>query len=94
MTTQHCCGEMAAHLSKGEVAVIYIDQFREYGIEYREDYGGGLQQILFCPWCGTRLPRNLRHEWFAILDELQLEPESAAVPAEMRSDAWWRRRGF
>jgi len=83
---------MVLHLSGGEVAV-YIARFREYGIDYREGFGGGIQQILFCPWCGARLPTALRDEWFAVLDdELGMDANDPSVPTEMTSDAWWRDR--
>lgn len=91
----HCCAEMARHLSDGEIALVYVPEFREYGVEYREGFGGGIQQIRFCPWCGVRLPKNLRDEWFAVLDdELRMEPDDPLIPEEMRSDAWWRSRGL
>ena len=78
----------------GEVGITYLEQFREYGIDYREGFGGGIQTIGYCPWCGKRLPKALRDEWFALLDEAGLEPEDARVPDEMRSEAWWRDRGL
>jgi hypothetical protein len=83
---------MERHVAAGEVAITFIDQFREYGIEYREGFGGGIQKMTYCPWCGRRLPKPLREEWFAVLDEQGLEPEDPRVPSEMRSNAWWRAR--
>ena len=85
---------MALHLGSNEVSISYSDKFREYGILTRWDHNRSLaiQSIDYCPWCRAKLPRDLRSEWFAILDDLGLEPEDPAVPEEMKSDAWWRRR--
>jgi hypothetical protein len=85
---------MDEHLASGEVGITYVEQFREYGIDYREGFGGSIQTIAHCPWCGRRLPKALRDEWFAILDEAGLEPEDPQVPEEMKSDAWWRSRSL
>jgi hypothetical protein len=91
----HCCKEMALHIESGEVAIVYTERYREYGIDYRPGTGGGFQQIHFCPWCGTKLPKSLVDEWFAILDdELGLEPDDPALPEEMKTSAWWRIRGL
>ena len=88
----HCCRAMASRLEGGDVAIVYEDRFRQYGIDHRS---GGIQLIDFCPWCGTRLPKDLVDEWFGILEqELRLEPDDPAVPEEMQTSDWWRRRGL
>lgn len=50
--------------------------------------------------CGTKLPANLRNEWFDILEQehgLQ-NPHSSEqrdkIPAEFLTDEWWKRRGL
>ena len=58
---KHCCEEMKVHLDNGEAAINYIAKFREYGIKYL-DGGTSFQQILYCPWCGTKLPESLRDQ--------------------------------
>ena len=85
---------MDEHLASSERAITYLDQFRQYGIDYRDGFGGGIQTIAYCPWCGRRLPAALRDQWFALLDEAGLEPEDSRVPDEMKSNAWWRKRGL
>lgn len=89
----HCCREMESHLTAGEVAIMYIPKFREYGIAVL-DGGTSMQEIRYCPWCGTRLAMSLREKWFDLLDETRLEPESPQVPAEMMTDTWWRVKGL
>jgi hypothetical protein len=87
----HCCFQMQEHLSRGEVAIVYVDHFREYGVRIL-DGGTSFQLMTFCPWCGCKLPPSVRDAWFEKLDELGLEPEDPAVPEEMKSDSWWRRQ--
>ena len=91
---EHCCGEMTRLLAVGEVSLIYTDRHRSYGILYPPECGLGQQVIHFCPWCGSKLPRPLDDEWFDLLEGLGLEPGDPNIPAEMRSDAWWRNRGL
>ena len=83
---------MTAHIESGDVAIVYEERFRQYGIDYRT---GGIQLIDFCPWCGVRLPKDLVDEWFRILEaELGLPPDDPSMPAEMQTSVWWRRRGL
>ncbi len=71
----------------------YEPTFREWGIPYFD--GGSSQQTLrYCPFCGTKLPKSLRHEWFEILEQLGLEWGDEATPDEMQSDRWWIARGL
>jgi hypothetical protein len=92
-TGSHCCDEMTRHLSEGDVAIRFAPRFREYGIMVL-DGGDSLQAVIWCPWCGSRLPPSLRDHWFDMLDALGLEPGDSGVPIDMRSDAWWRMRGL
>jgi hypothetical protein len=55
-----------------------------------------MQRINFCPWCGTKLPENLRDKWFdTLLEEYDIEDpfdEMHKVPEEFKSDKWWVKR--
>jgi hypothetical protein len=83
---------MARFARGDEPLVIYVEQFREYGLPYPDSES--FQEIRFCPWDGAELPTSLRDEWFRRLDELGLEPEDERVPASMRTDQWWREEGI
>lgn len=83
---------MRLHLEAGELHLTYIPKFREYGIEYRESFGGGRQVIKHCPWCGKRLPDSLRTIWFEELDQLGLDPDDD-LPDSLLTEAWWRAAG-
>ena len=83
-----CCDEMRRFLAEGEVAVRYVNKFREFGVLIL-DGGSSLQEIRFCPWCGARLPLSLRDRWFDEIESLGFEPDSRNLPARFRTDQWW-----
>ena len=79
---------MKTHLNNGEVSINYVAKFREYGIKYL-DGGTSFQQILYCPWCGEKLPESLRDQWFDKIRESGYEPEQENIPDEYKTDKWW-----
>lgn len=62
---RHCCKVMGEEIKNGSLN--YDDQQRDYWIDegYDSDQinlvGGPI--IVFCPWCGTKLPKNLTSEF-------------------------------
>jgi len=84
----HSCPDMQAALEQ-DVAVVYIPKFREYGIRIL-DGGSSYKVITHCPWCGAHLPLSLRDQWFDAIETLGLEPDSAALPVKLTTDAWWQ----
>jgi hypothetical protein len=63
----HCCDQMKDRLADNQTAIQYWPKFREYRIPVL-DGGDSVITIQFCPWCGIRLPKSLRTEWFDRLD--------------------------
>lgn len=88
-----CCERLGSATEHGPSALTYIPKFREWGVRVL-DGGSSHLVIQYCPWCGLQLPRALRSEWFARLENLGLEPEDPAVPEEMASEQWWRSEGL
>lgn len=91
VTNEFCCAEMQTHLTYGEVAIVYLPKFREFGILYF-DGGTSKQCIYYCPWCGKKLPESVADEWFETIWNLGLEPDSPDVPKEFLTDEWWKQR--
>ena len=69
---QHCCDQMAENLKVkcdihadeyecADCIVTYKKKHSEYGIIIH-DGGTSYALILYCPWCGTKLPESLRGE--------------------------------
>jgi len=90
-----CCDEIRNHLAENEVAISYEPRFRNYGIKIL-DGGSAVQEISFCPWCGSKLPKDLTDELSEIVfDELNLDGfDDPRLPEEFKSDEWWKKRGL
>lgn len=96
----HCCFDMDSMLENNDELynLKYIPKTREYYLKSLE--GPYCRTIEFCPWCGTQLPRNLRDDWFDILEEEYglddpgWPEQEAKMPAEFFTDEWWKKRGL
>lgn len=94
-----CCFDMDSILDQSEGEPIYkIDYYphkREYFLESIEGY---ICTIYFCPWCGSKLPKNLHKEWFDILEKEygldlpDIPDQKKKIPAEFKTDEWWKKR--
>lgn len=86
---KQCCESMQINID-GDTAIRYIPKFREYGIAIC-DGGSSFQVINYCPWCGKKLPKSLRNEWFDIVyDELKLDDmDDDNLPEDMKTSTWW-----
>ena len=98
----HCCLEIAFHIAHP----VYIDHqgrnrdldwiasWNEYRIPVPYD-GYSSIRILYCPWCGSRLPESKREIWFEKLYELGFsDPGEDDIPEVFESDRWWRRESL
>ncbi len=96
---KHCCDRMRTEVARNcregldrfrcpDSLVEYVPKYDEYGIIVHD---GGLSrvQILFCPWCGTRLPESKRDRWFDELEKRGVHPLSDSIPPEFETDAWY-----
>ena len=75
----------------------YNPVFREYFI--RLNNRSNIITLVYCPWCGSKLPDSLRENYFDILEkEHQIETnlgeykERSDIPTDFRSDKWWKSR--
>jgi hypothetical protein len=78
-------------LDEAEIPLIYTAKFREVGIKVIDGDSSTIR-LLFCPWCGTKLPNSLRSEWFAELELRKIDPYGQEIPAEFRDDRWYFNR--
>lgn len=91
---KHCCKEMTNFSADPRVSLEYEPVLREYSIIASES-GNVIQEIYFCPWCGEKLPPSLRKEWYEeIVGRLGLDPDEDEdkIPAEFKSEEWWKKR--
>lgn len=89
---KHCCSNMSEMIQE-EKSIIFIPEFREYGIPIL-DGGSSFLQISFCPWCGKELPQSLRDEFFDIIEEMGINYPCPLdeLPENMRSAKWWQEK--
>jgi hypothetical protein len=73
--------------------LVWIAGWNEYRIPVPHD-GYSSTIIQFCPWCGSRLPASLCHEWYRRLHSMGYSDpgEEGDVPPEFETDEWWRGR--
>jgi hypothetical protein len=68
---------------------------REYYIVSNDDGEVLIRQTIeYCPICGEKFPRSLRSEWFDRLEEKDIDPLNDEVPAEFKTDEWWKNEGL
>jgi len=96
---------MDLFLDDVRVPIIYSTAYREYYILMLEDGPrrgriSAVQGIDYCPWCSKKLPKSLRDEWFETLekeynlDDPDSKDQEKLVPAEFKTDEWWKKRGL
>lgn len=92
MTAFTPCKELAENIADPSVPIGYASIFDEY---YLARSGGESWQLIsHCPFCGVRLPRSRRDQFFEEVDRLgilyELGDDLERLPTAYRSDAWWR----
>lgn len=95
----HCCMTMTECAHDPRIAVKYSPKYREYYIPLKKS--NSIQTLLFCPWCGKELPKDLRDEYDEILekeyniniDDVVME-KKIRIPKEFKTDEWWKKRGL
>jgi hypothetical protein len=75
------------------VAIVYVEQYDEYGIPIR-DTDGEYWKIDHCPWCGQGLPASKRELWFRTLARLGYDPfnDPERIPEKFKSNQWYKDR--
>jgi hypothetical protein len=102
---QHCCPTMAARIGlarrvDGAVPVlIWMASWNEYMVGvgadkpdyYPPEHRWQRVAISYCPWCGSRLSRSRKDEWYETLYSLGYQdPGEQDIPSRFQSDEWWR----
>ncbi len=57
----YCCEKCKKDIQDHFLETCYIAEFRRYAILLRGS--SGCDQILFCPWCGKKMPGTLHDMW-------------------------------
>ena len=93
---ERCCKEIGLFIDDSRDPIEYDPVYRMYLIRF-ESYGN-IIWFSYCPFCGSKLPKHLKDEWWDILYEMGYEPfddkDSGKIPEEFKSDEWWKKRGL
>lgn len=95
---QTCCELMASFLQDSRIPIRYLAKFREFYLPLQKS--AAAQCIFYCPWCGTKLPHDLRDYYFEVLEnEYGIDndidaQEAGTLPEEFKTDQWWKKRGL
>ena len=76
-----------------KVALHYADHDRSYSIYAHPDTKGRWRQLIsHCPFCGTKLPKELGDEWYEEAKQYETEEgiEEENLPERLRTGGWWR----
>ena len=90
-STKHyfCCEQMyRIVVVDKDIMFDYLPYVREFGIAKRNS-ATGMYLIHFCPWCGSRLPRSLREEWYRYVWDPKSLDMQTKIPKLFRTDQWW-----
>ncbi len=94
----HDCVFMKEALADKRVYMGYSPKYREYYL--KTNHPMIIYTITHCPWCGTKLPKSVREEWFDILekeygiDHPRYDEQEKLIPEEFKTDEWWKKRGL
>lgn len=73
-----------------DAIILYNDKFNEYSIKHKD---GSSFVIDFCPWCGEKLPKSQRDEWFDALEALGIDdPWEQEIPEAFKTGAWRQKK--
>ncbi len=94
-STDFCCDHMKYVLEKYKIIEFDIVT-RCFSVDLLV---GMRKELWFCPWCGTKFPKDLDNEWMKVLREEYgikdpIFDDADKVPPEFKSDEWWRKRGL
>src|SRR5687768_3225665 len=88
-----CCKAMKLFLEDERDPIEYNPVFREYFIRLHNRFN--IITFSYCPWCGIKLPKELRKEFFDTLErEYKIETDIGEykkrkdIPQEFKSDEW------
>lgn len=100
-----CCPEIEVLINDPESPLEYEPTRRFYSLvsvprAYRKKNElSRAFEVVYCPACGAKLPKDLSDEWFALVEKefgitSVLDEKIDALPQEFTTDAWWKNRGL
>ncbi len=99
MSNKFCCDNMTYYVKKNS-EINYDKIFRAFFLRLIwDEHNCTRQQLSYCPWCGSKLAKDLDGVWSKILREEYVitDPnfdDKDKVPEEFYTDEWWKKRGL
>ena len=94
-----CCQDMEIFINDERDPIKYNPVFREYYIDIIASHN--IITFSYCPWCGVKLPKILRNDFFNILEKeakivinIFEVKDNPKIPEEFKTDEWWKKRGL
>ncbi|MDQ8201347.1 hypothetical protein QEH56_24525 [Pelagicoccus enzymogenes] len=76
-----------------DALIHFSPKFREYGLIIH-DGGASTIGIDHCPFCGEKLPKSKRDEWFEELEKMGFDDfDDEKIPASFQTDEWYSKEG-
>jgi len=105
MNNDFCCDAMRLWLEDRDCPFSYNAYDRYYTMSapmslIKKNVVWPCYNVYFCPYCGTKLPKDLVVERFEILEEEYgiTNPydtkQKKRIPQEFMTDEWWKKRGL
>lgn len=94
MDNTYCTDHDWDYLGNEDKLVYYSSKFDEYGLPVYDGENGSASSyviIQYCPWCGKKLPKSRRDEWFDCLISMGYEPmeDFDSIPEKYKTSAWY-----
>jgi len=95
----HCCSTMRHYIYEEKGIIEYELNIKSYVFLYSDNQFDWQLPLLYCPWCGTKLPERLIHKMEQVLEEEYGITEKdwgnkEKIPPEFNTDEWWKKRGL
>lgn len=105
MNKNFCCNAMRLWLEDRDCPFMYNAYNRYYTMSapkslMKKNDVWSCYKVYFCPYCGTKLPKDLVVERWEILEKEYgiTDPydtkQKKRIPQEFMTDEWWKKRGL
>jgi hypothetical protein len=93
-----CCEDMmyaveGGHIPNEPSVILYSPSERSFGLVIGDD-SGNQWLLVYCPFCGEKLPTDLCDEYFDAIRDPETGRVLEPLPEEFQTDEWWKKRGL
>jgi hypothetical protein len=74
-------------LADSEHPIYYSGAYEEFGLKLSSGFEYSI--LNYCLWCGKKLPKSRRDDWFESLETIGIDPWENDIPIHYLSSSWW-----